>query len=116
MGNSNSKSKHENYVLYDDDMINVLFIQVKPKDGCYTDLQQFNLLLGLNIPKYAIYEGTEYPYVFCVHETSDIHKIANEYHYEIGFSQKMKLSKSQFNSKHKIAWNSFSEPYCLKLI
>jgi hypothetical protein len=101
----NAKSTHEHYSLFDEPTINVLFVQVKPKSGCKISPEQFNLILGLNTPNYTTLEGTPYYYVFCVHDSTDINTIANEYGYEIGYIDKDKVLKSTFNSNHKIYWS-----------
>jgi hypothetical protein len=116
MGNLESQETIDNdYKLYEDEKINVLFVQVKKNKNCNVELTQFNLLLGLNIPKYSILEGTHYPYLFCVSEKTDIYKIAKEYNYTVGFITKQTVLKSKFNSTHTAYWCCRGKHnYCLE--
>jgi hypothetical protein len=62
----------DNYNLYNEEQINVNFVQLAKLPGCNITPVQLNKLLGLNIPKYCVVEGVEYPYVFCVSTIVDI--------------------------------------------
>jgi hypothetical protein len=82
------------------DIITVKFIQISKKTDCKVTPDQLNMVLGLNIPKYSILEGSIFPYLFCVNTIIDINNILKEYGYEIGYSQKQKILKYQFNNNH----------------
>jgi len=105
----------DNYDLIKEEKIYVNFIQIAKNEECNTSLEQLNMLLGLNIPKYSVLDGTSYPYLFCVCSVVDINKILKEYGYKIGFLTKQKVLKNEFNSYH-IATCSYSgnELYKLK--
>ena len=89
------------YNLIEEDKINVNFIQLQKKPNCTITLEQLNVLLGLNMPKYSILENTNYPYLFCVDSIFNINEIVAEYGYEIGFSTKQKVLKNDFNSYNR---------------
>lgn len=91
----------DNYNLIKEEKIYVNFIQIAKNENCNVSLEQLNVLLGLNIPKYSTLDGTSYPYLFCVSSVVDISKILKEYGYEIGFSSKLKVFKNEFNAQHR---------------
>jgi hypothetical protein len=99
------------------DTITVKFIHVSKNKHCKITPEQLNMLLGLNIPKYSILEGTKFPYLFCVNTIININSILNEYGYEVGHSGTQKIFKSQFN-KHHVACvcNNGSDCYELEKI
>lgn len=102
MGINISKQQlSDNYNLYEDNEITVNFIQIRMGKKCKVTLEQLNMLLGLNIPKYSILNNTDYPYLFCVGYVVDINKIMTEYGYDVGFSTKQKVFKNEFNAYHK---------------
>ncbi len=102
MGISESKPHHiDNYNLYEDNKITVNFIQIRKAKNCDITLEQLNILLGLNTPKYSILKNTNYPYLFCVGNLVDINKIIEEYGYEVGYSTKQKVFTNEYNSYHK---------------
>lgn len=105
----------DNYNLIQDDKITVNFIQLAKTQECNVTPEQLNMLLGLNVPKYSILEGTEYPYLFCVSTIVDINNIVKDYGYEIGFSTKQKVLKSEFNAYYK-AVCCYSGYECYKLV
>jgi len=104
MGTSTSKI-NDNYNLYNEEMVDVYFCQLRQLPESTTTPQQLNALLGLNIPKYSAFEDTFYPYVFCISVLIDIHKIAQEYGYKIGFISKHKVLKSEFNANYEVAYS-----------
>ena len=80
--------------------ITVKFIHVSKSKDCKITPEQLNMLLGLNIPKYSILEGTKFPYLFCVNTIININRILNEYGYELGHSGTQKILKNKFNKNH----------------
>jgi hypothetical protein len=116
MGIISSKTNiSDNYNLVEEDKITVNFIQIAKKQGCNITPDQLNMLLGLDVPKYSILEGTSYPYLFCVSTIVDINTILRDYGYEIGFSTKQKIFKNEFNAYHR-AVCSYSGNDCYKLV
>lgn len=102
MGTITSKNDTmDNYNLIKEEKIYVNFIQIAKNEKCNVSLEQLNILLGLNIPKYSILEETSYPYLFCVCSVVDISKILEEYGYEIGFSTKLQVLKNEFNANYR---------------
>jgi hypothetical protein len=91
----------DNFDLIKEEIIIVNFIQIRKNQECNVSLEQLNMLLGLNVPKYSVLEGTCYPYLFCVNSIVDINKILKEYGYEIGYLTKQKVFKNKFNSDHR---------------
>lgn len=80
-------------------MILVNFIHLKMSQTFNVSSEQ------LNIPKYSLIEGIEYPYLFCVGYQIDIDEIIKSYGYEIGFRSKQKVYKNEFNSYHKTVFS-----------
>ncbi len=109
MGISSSKidCETDDGVLADNDLVNVNFIQLKRGIGCNVTPEQLNILLGLNVPKYSYLGDDEFPYLFCVHITTDIQNIIREYRYVIGSNITYKVDKNKFNSQHKTSINYF---------
>ena len=101
----------DNNNLITEDKITVNFIQIYKKPNCNITPEQLNMLLGLNVPKYSVIEGTDYPYLFCVTSITDINTIVRNYGYEIGFSTKQKVFKNEFNSYHKAICNYSGNDY-----
>jgi hypothetical protein len=97
---TSKKSTTDSYNLIEEDKITVNFIQVSKKSNCNVTPDQLNMLLGLNVPKYSILEGTSFPYLFCVTTIVDINSIFRDYGYEVGFSTKQKVFKNEFNAYH----------------
>ena len=96
---------HDQYHLYDEEMINVYFVKMSQLPSCSITPEQFNVILGLNIPKYFAFEiddNKPYPYIYCIPVLMDINKIADEYGYRIGFISKQKVFKSEFNANHEV--------------
>ncbi len=84
-----------------DNNVNVFFVQLKQLKDSFTTPEQLNLLLGLGTPKYGMLEGTPYPFLFCVHETTNIEEIAKEYKYDILIKEKTTVLRSNFNSSYQ---------------
>ena len=102
MGITTSKTNTtDNYNLVKEEKITVNFIQIVKKHNTNVSPEQLNMLLGLNVPKYSVLEGTEYPYLFCVSTHVDINNILREYGYDIGYCTKQKVFKNEFNAYHK---------------
>lgn len=118
MGLTSSKINIESeYKLYQDNMINVNFIQIKETTKSTVNPEQLNVLLGLDTPKYSILEKTEYPYLYCIGFGENYDKIIRDYGYEIGFSTKQKVYRAEFNSFHRaICSYAGNEYYKLELI
>lgn len=119
MGTSTSKINTTDYNnLVKEEKITVNFICIGKKQESNISLEQLNILLGLNIPKYSILEGTSsYPYLFCVSSDVDINKILKEYGYEIGYLTKQKVFKNEFNSYHRASCSYYgNELYKLEYI
>lgn len=102
MGVITSKVKHNDYNLYTEEKINVNFCQITQISDCNVAPEQLMTLLGLNIPKYCVYGGREYSYVFCVSSIDDISEIIKENGYEIRYIQSQKVCKHEFNSYYKV--------------
>jgi hypothetical protein len=101
MGNFLQKQNDlPNYDLMEDSEVTVNFIQIRPKSNSTVSIEQFNVLLGLDIPKYSILENSVYPYVLCISTSIDIKKICSEYNFEIGIKTIQKIHKNEYNSKH----------------
>lgn len=103
MGIIGSKQSNDNYNLYNESIIDVLFCQLNKTNEFSVSPEQLNALLGLNIPKYAIFEGTQFPYVFCVSSLTDINNISKEYGYEVGYITKQSIFKHEFSASHKVS-------------
>ena len=118
MGNSSSKTHMTDICnLIEEDKINVNFIQLQKKSNCNIMPEQLNILLGLNVPKYSIMDGTTFPYLFCVGTIIDIDNIIKNYGYEIGFITKQKVFRNEFNANYQaICSYSGYDYYRLKLI
>jgi hypothetical protein len=104
----------DNYDSIKEEKITVNFIQVAKIQESNVSLEQLNMLLGLNIPKYSILDGASYPYLFCVSTVLDINKILKEYGYEIGFSIKQKVFKNEFNFYHRATFSYSNNNYKLE--
>jgi hypothetical protein len=100
MGNSQTKTKIHTTEINNNNNVNVFFVQLAQLSDSFTTPEQLNLLLGLGTPKYGTLEGTRFPYLFCVHETTNIEQIAKEYKYDILYKQKYTVLKSQFNPSY----------------
>lgn len=108
----NMNNSQDNYKLYyDEEKINVLFVHLAQLPGCNASPEQLNMLLGLNLPKYAIFNGTEYPYVFCVSPLIDIEKISREYGYIVGYSSKIEVFRYEFNSNYRVKASFLQNKY-----
>ncbi len=107
----------DNYNLIKEEKITVNFIQIRKNQECNVSLEQLNMLLGLNVPKYSVLDGISYPYLFCVSSVVDISKILKEYGYDIGFSTKQQVLKNEFNAYHRAVCSySYKEHYKLEHI
>jgi hypothetical protein len=112
MGSLLSKiNTDDNYKLYPDDIINVNFIQLQISSNSVVNPDQLNVLLGLNIPKYSLLEGTKYPYLFCIGFVENFEKIIKDYGYEIGFSTKQKVYRAEFNNSHRATCSYHGDQY-----
>jgi hypothetical protein len=120
MGLNQSKSDNNNnddYNILNDNMVLVNFIQLKRLPGSVVEPEQLNMLLGLNIPRYSIVVNTEYPYLFCVGNINGLENIIAGYGYQIGFIQKQKIYKQEYNSNHITVFTySANDYYKLKII
>ena len=114
---STNTNSIDNYESFEEKFINICFVQLKQLSTSNVKPEQLNVLLGLNVPKYSILEGTEYKYLFCVSSTVNIYDIARSYGYEIGYSTKQKINKIKFNSYHQaICTYSVNDYYKLVLL
>lgn len=97
------------------ELINVNFVQLRKNSKCNVTPEQFNLLLGLNVPKFSILPETLYPYLFCVSVLVDIEKICFEYGFDIGHKYLQKIYKNEYNCYHYaiLDYNNHLEPYKL---
>jgi hypothetical protein len=102
MGNSSSKTQMNDICdSIEENKITVNFIQLQKMTNCNVIPEQLNILLGLNIPKYSVLDGTNFPYLFCVGTMLDINDIIRNYGYEIGFTTKQKVLKNEYNAKYQ---------------
>ena len=114
MGVYGSKIENSNnYNLLEDDKITVNFVQIKKNSNSIynVSLEQLNVLLGLNIPKYSIINKFEYPYLFCINSSININNIFREYGYEVGLITKQKVYKNEFNAHYKAIYSYDGENY-----
>lgn len=97
------------------EFINVNFVQLRKNSKCIVTPEQFNLLLGLNVPKFSILQETSYPYLFCVSGMIDIDRICFEYGFDIGHKYQQKIYKNEYNCYHytMLDYNNHLEPYKL---
>jgi hypothetical protein len=117
MGLNQSKSdNNDDFNILNDNMVLVNFIQLKRLPTSTVSPEQLNMLLGLNTPRYSIVENTEYPYLFCVGNINGLENIIAGYGYQIGFIQKQKIYKQEYNSNHITVFTySGNDYYKLKI-
>ena len=103
------KTKSDN--LKDGEMM-VYFFQVSQSNKC--TLENFNKILGDDIPIYSMKEGTYYPYLFCIDTNTDVKKICDDNGFDVKFIKKQPVMISEYNSNYMTGC-CYNGIYCHKL-
>lgn len=107
MGTRTSKIKISDVnQSYEDDKIEVNFVQLKKKQNCNVTPERLNILFGINIPKYSFNGDLFYPYLFCVSKFININKIIFECGYDGCIPFEKKVFKREFNDYYKTKYES----------